>query len=109
MKKMISFDLTKVSEGKIGDLKIALDSFVKHPVAGFLSQELLARRDSVLWNPEMPPAEKVGALKQITELTDLLYGVGARALHQIMEKRMQPKGVPGESMDSEKFKQKVMK
>ena len=102
MKKIIYSDLSKVSkeslDALLGDLQL------NKTLNGFLMQELGNRRDSVLWDDSIPPEEKIGNIKQITSISDLLLGNGLRSIQSLLRKRMQDKQV----VDPEKFKQKVL-
>jgi hypothetical protein len=108
MKKVIYSDLSRNSDDQLGELKTVLSKFPENKMlCGFLLQELTIRRDNILYDDSMEPLEKIGAIKQVTEITELIVGNGILTINRIMQNR-QPK-VPQSPEEFEKFKEKVLK
>jgi hypothetical protein len=107
MKKIIYLNLSESSENNLGDLKLKLQEIPKDKTLGwFLSAELLKRRDDVLFNKELSAEFKEGALQQITEITDLLFGSGVNEIQKLLTKKNK---ISVKVTEEDLFKNKVLK
>ena len=108
MKKVIYSNLTANTEEQLGELKVVLSKLPENKLLySFLLQELSNRRDNILYDDSMEPLEKIGALKQVTEITELIGGNGIREINRILF-TMKPKE-PDSPEKLKKFKEKVLK
>ena len=86
MKKIIYTNISRNKDTQLGRLIEVMSGFRDEKFYHtFLMTELRSRIDEVLWS-EVSACEKVGAIKQLLEMTDLLNCAGASQISQTVEK-----------------------
>jgi len=108
MKRIIYLNLSDSNENTLGSLKDKLIELSKDKCLGwFISMELLKRRDDILFNDNLSSDFKEGAIQQITEITDMLFGSGVKEIQKFLERKNKP--VEEEKAGFDEYKKKVLK
>lgn len=108
MKRIFYLNLADSSDTSLGNLKEKLQELAKDKTIGyFLSMELTKRRDDVLFNDKLTADYKEGALQQITEIIDMLFGMGVHEIQKCLTKKI--KQTPDMAKNNIDFKNKVLK
>lgn len=106
-KEIIYSDLSKNTEEQLGNLKEAFDNFPKNKyLYTFLLTEMRTRINKILWEEDISSEEKVGAVKQLLNLTDLIVA-GNQVIYGLLKKKVTPQKRP-DNFNKEKFKDKVL-